>query len=104
MPRSVSFISSVHHKANCARRVTFTQHVRDLSVGHHTARRYAAHDSIDTFTILSIRTLFGLLHETVPWLPVTGFAAQPAPARRRQRLRQSSAADRSTRSHPPGPR
>src|SRR5437867_12294539 len=55
MPRSVSFISPVHHKANCARRVTFAQHVRDLSVGHHAARRYAAHDSVDAFAVLPIR-------------------------------------------------
>src|SRR5438128_1713263 len=63
MPRRVSFISAVHHKANCARRVTFAQHVRYLSVGHHTARWYAAHDSIDAFAVLLIRLAL-FLHMT----------------------------------------
>src|SRR6266545_7180718 len=55
MPRRVSFIGAVHDKANCARRVTFAQHVRDLSVGHDAARRYATHDSVDAFAVLPIR-------------------------------------------------
>src|SRR5436190_14518069 len=59
VPRSVSLIGSVHHKADGPRRVTFAQHVGDLSVGHDAARWNTANDLINAFAVFFVGCAFG---------------------------------------------
>src|SRR5258708_13069468 len=52
LPRRLSFIGAVHHKANGARRITFAENVSKLAIGHHPATRNATHQRVNPLTII----------------------------------------------------
>src|SRR5712664_2340017 len=55
-------IGAMHDESNCARRITFAEHVSNLPVSHHAATRNATNDFVNALAIFRIGLLLDLLH------------------------------------------
>ena len=47
-------IRAVHHETNRTRRVTFTEQVGNLAIGHHAPARNSPDYAVNAFTVLAI--------------------------------------------------